>query len=423
MSLAKPFYDDPLEDRNVEVSFQEALRRIMESAHVLGSEEISILESTSRILREDIVSKIKIPPLDDSAMDGYAVIASDTARASADSPVVLRIVSEIKAGDSPGDRLLTHGNAVRIMTGAPISQGADSVVRFEDTEEENGFVRIYRQAQKHENYRFAGENITIGDNVLRRGDRLSSADVGLLASLDYDRVIVYKQAHVSIISSGDELAEVGTGMGIGQIRNVNAYTLYSEVKKCNAIPHYLGISRDTLIDMKKIFAKALGSDVVISTGGVSAGKYDLVRDIYAELGIEIQFDRVNIKPGRPFIFGRAGNRLFFGLPGNPVPALICFIEFVRPALLKMMGATKTEKPVVCAIAEEDIRSVAVHHFVRGRFTIKDGDFFVSSAGNQKPSMLRSMSEANCLIILPETATMIKTGDRVNIQLIDHSEIS
>ncbi len=407
----------------MEVSFEEALSRILDSTHLLGSEEISILESTNRVLWEDVISTTKIPPLDDSAMDGYAVVASDTITATADSPVVLRLMSEIRAGDSPAGKFVTSGNAIRIMTGAPIPQGADSVVRFEDTEEENGFIRIYGQVQKHENYRFAGENITIGDSVLSRGACLNSADVGLLASLDYDRVKVFKQAHVAIISSGDELAEVGKGMRIGQIRNVNAYTLYSEVKKQNALPHYLGISRDTIPEMKKIFARAFDSDVVISTGGVSSGKYDLVRDAYAELGIEIQFDRVNIKPGRPFIFGKAGTKLFFGLPGNPVPALICFIEFVRPALLRMMGTLKTQKPVVCAIAEEDIRSVAVHHFVRGRFSIKDGRFFVCSAGNQKPSMLRSMSAANCLIILPEDVTTVRAGDTVSIQLINHGEIS
>ena len=407
---------------NLTVSFEEALRIILDSVSPLNCENISIMEASHRVLYDDIVSDIMIPPVDDSAMDGYAIIADDTQGASKNNPAKLKITGEIQAGGSIIDKQVSKGTAIRIMTGAPIPEGADSVIRFEDTEEEAGYVKIFHEMVKYENYRFAGENIRKGDNVLHKGDRLSCADVGILASLNYNTVQVYKQPTVSIISTGDELADIGEEIQIGQIRNVNAYTLYSEVKKINALPGYLGIAKDTLKDMKEIFLKALKSDVVISTGGVSTGKYDLVKEIYSDLNIEIQFEWVNVKPGKPCAFGIKDNKLIFGLPGNPVPTLTSFIQFVRPALLRLMGATRVKKPIVNAFLEEDINSGKVHHLLRGYFTIKNNEFYVSTTGNQKPSVLRSMSDANCLIVIPENITKAKAGEKVAIQLIEHNEI-
>jgi molybdopterin molybdotransferase len=364
-----------------------------------------------------------VPPLDDSAMDGYAIIADDTHGASKNSPVKLRIVGEIQAGGSVSGKQVSKGTAIRIMTGAPIPAGADSVVQFEDTEEEAGYVRIFHETLKYKNYRFVGENIRKGDKVLNKGDRLRSADIGILASLNYDAVKVYKQPTVSIISTGDELADIGEEIRFGQIRDVNAYTLHSEIKKYNALPNYLGIAKDTLQDTKEIFLKALKSDVVISTGGVSMGRYDFVKENYSDLGIDIQFEWVKVKPGRPCTFGTKDNKLIFGLPGNPVSTLTSFIQFVRPALLKLMGAKKIHKPIVNAFLEEDIKKESGKvHLLRGFFTIRNNDFYVSTTGNQKSSVLRSMSSANCLIIVPEDVTKVKAGEKVAIQLIDHDEI-
>jgi molybdopterin molybdotransferase len=407
---------------NLTVSFEEAQQMILDSISPLGCETISIMEASNRVLCEDIVSDTIIPPADDSAMDGYAIIADDTCRASRDNPVILRVTGEIQAGGSTTGKRVIKGTAIRIMTGAAIPEGADSVIRFEDTQEETDFVKIFREITQYSNYRFAGENVRKGDQLLTKGDRLKAADVGILASLNYNEVSVYKQPTVSIISSGDELADIGTQSRNGQIRNVNAYTLYSEVKKYNGLPFYLGIAKDTLHDTKEMFLRALKSDIVISTGGISTGKYDFVREIYSDLSIEIQFEKVNVKPGSPFTFGKKGNQLFFGLPGNPVPTLTSFIQFVRPALLRLMGANKITKPVVNAILEKDITSVGVYHLVRGQFIIKNNEFYVSATGHQKPSMLRSMSVANCLIIIPEHVTKARAGEKVAIQLIDHDEV-
>jgi molybdopterin molybdotransferase len=381
------------------------------------------MEAFDRILCEDIVADTMIPPVDDSAMDGYAIIADDTHGASRNEPVRLRIMGEIQAGGSIVGKRVSHGTAIRIMTGAPIPEGADSVIQFEETEEEADYVKIFSESIKSRNCKCAGENIRKGDKVLQKGDRLRSADVGILASLNYDAVKVYKQPTVSIISTGDELAEIGDAVHIGQIRNVNAYTLYSEVRKYHALPRYLGIARDTMEDTRKKLLEALESDVVISTGGVSMGKYDFVKEIYSDLDIEILFEWVNVKPGRPCTFGKKENKLVFGLPGYPVPTLTSFIQFVRPALLRLMDATKINKPVVSAFLEEDIgtHSGSVN-LLRGYFTIKDNEFYVSTTGSQKSSVLRSMSKANCLIVIPEQRREVKAGEKVAIQLIDHDEI-
>ena len=411
------------ESGGLTVSVEEAQRIILDAVRPLPGETIPIIESFNRILCEDIVSDTMIPPVDDSAMDGYAVIAADTRGASGERPVRLTVTGEIRAGGSTAGMKVSRGTAIRIMTGAPIPEGADAVIRFEDTEEKAGCVKVFSESAKNGNCKRAGENIGKGDRVLQKGDRLRSADVGILASLGYDTVRVYRQPAVSIVSTGDELAEVGEKIRIGQIRNVNAYTLYSEVRKYNAIPRYLGIARDTAKDTREKLACALESDVVISTGGVSKGKYDFVKEIYADLGIEILFEWVNVKPGKPFTFGKKGNKLVFGLPGYPVPTLTSFIQFVRPALLKLMGAKRINKPVVGAFLEEDVskRSGAVN-LLRGRFTIRNDEFYVSTTGNQKSSELRSMSKANCLIVIPESSTKLKAGEKVAIQLIDHDEI-
>jgi molybdopterin molybdotransferase len=413
-----------MRNRNLTVSVSEAQKIVLSSVSPLTSENVSIMEAYNRVLHQDIISDVMIPSVDDSAMDGYAIIADDTRGASKDTPRKLKITGEIQAGGSIIGKEVSKGTAIRIMTGAPIPTGADSVIQFEDTEEEAGYVKIFRETVKHNNCRSAGENINKGDKVLQKGDRLRSADVGILASLNYKAVRVYKQPAVSIISTGDELADIDEESQSGQIRNVNVYTLYSEVKKYGGLPQYVGIAKDTLKDTKEIFLKALKSDVVISTGGVSMGKYDFVKKIYSDLNIEIQFEWVNVKPGRPCTFAKKDNKLVFGLPGNPVPTLTSFIQFVRPALLRLMGAKRITKPVVNALLEEDIdkQSAKVHLLLRGYFTIKNNEFYVSPTGNQKPSVLRSMSDANCLIVIPENITKVKAGDKVSIQLIHHDEI-
>jgi molybdopterin molybdotransferase len=412
-----------MRNKKLTVSIEEAQKIILNSISPLNCENISIMEASNRILYENIVSDIMIPPVNNSGMDGFAIIADDTRSASKNNPIKLQIIGEIQAGGSIIGKQITKGTAIRVMTGAPMPDGADSVIPLEDIKEEADYIKIFNKILKYKNYRFAGENIKNGDKVLQKGDRLRSADIGILASLNYNTVKVYKRPTVSIISSGDELVDIGEEIQVGQIRNSNAYTVYSEVKKYNALPVYLGIVKDTLKDMKEIFLKALKSDVLISTGGISMGKYDFVKEIYSDLNIKILFEWINVKPGRPCTFGKKDNKLIFGLPGNPVSALTSFIQFVRPALLRLMGARKIKKPIVNAYLEEDINKQSGKvYLLRGYFTIKKNEFYVSTTGNQNSSILRSMSNANCLIIIPENITQVKAGEKVTIQLIEHDEI-
>ncbi|MCP4136246.1 MAG: molybdopterin molybdotransferase MoeA [bacterium] len=401
----------------------EAIKIMLDSIKPLNGEIVPVPESDGRIIYEDIISEIQVPPLNNSAMDGYALLSEESSAASKENPITLTVIDEIQAGGEHEGKELLPGTAIRIMTGAPIPAGADSVIPVEDTSEEAGVVSIYKSLAVHENVRFAGEDIAVGQTVLRKGDKIRSADVGLLVSLNRSEVTVFKRPEIGIISTGDEIVDMGEEIQPGQIRNSNAYTLYAEIKKYNAVPHYLGIAKDTPEDSKAKFIKGLEFDMVITTGGVSMGKYDFVKDIMRDLGVEISIETLRMKPGKPLAFGTRGKTLFFGLPGNPVSTMVSFIQFVRPAILTFMGAGKIKKPEVKAVLEGDIRKKAGRkNYIRAYFTIKDNIFTVSTTGPQGSGILRSMSEANCLIILPEEVTSAAAGEEVTIQLINHEEI-
>ncbi len=403
---------------------ESALRMILEKTAPLGEEEVPLLNALGRIVAADIVSDANIPPASNSAMDGYALHARDTAFATHDTPASLAIAGEIRAGGDSFSGEVLPSHCVRIMTGAPIPEGADAVIPVEDTAESGGKVLVYRKIVSGENIRNAGEDIATGQTVIHKGDRLSPAAIGLLASLNRSTVPVYRRPSVAIISTGDEILDVGEPGPPGRIRNSNAYTLMSEVKKYGAVPYYIGIARDTIEDTRAKFTEAFKHDVVISTGGVSMGKYDHVAEVMRGLNIEIFIETIKMKPGKPCIFGARGNQLFFGLPGNPVSTMVSFIQFVRPAILKLMGATRIRKPLVYAVTEEELSKKPDRtHYIRGFFYARDGEIHVTSTGPQGSGILRSMHEANCLIILPEGVSRVSAGDRVIIQLIGHEEIA
>jgi len=411
-----------MKDRNLTVSVDDAIKIILESITPLGPEDVHIMDLPGRVLFDPIIADKPVPPWNDSAMDGYAIVAEDSKGASRNNPVKLRIIGEVQAGNF-SRTAVGRGTAIRIMTGAPVPDNADCIIKIEDTEEDSGYVKILCEMAQYDNFRFAGESIGKGDIVLDKGERLRAAHMGVLASLNCSRARVYKQPNVAIIATGNEIVDLGQDITDGQIRNINAYTLIAETKKYGASPSYLGIARDVYHETRQIFETALKADVIISTGGVSMGKYDLVKDIYQEFGVAIKFGWVRVKPGRPFTFGTKGDKLVFGLPGNPVSTLTSFIQFVRPALLSLMGARRIHKPVVNAILEEDIvKERGKAHFLRGQFTIKNNNFYVSTTGNQKSSVVRSMSDANCLMMIPEDLTTMKAGEPVRIQLINHDEV-
>lgn len=409
---------------NTMISVDTALEIILSSTRVITrSEKSDILNCSGRFLFQDVISLYNIPLKNNSAMDGYAVKTDDINSASANNPVCLKIIDEIQAGNEfTGDRL-QQGNAIRIMTGAPIPEGADSVIPFEKTEESEKIVKIFTNTNKYENIRFAGEDIRKGDTALKKGSLVNSAEIGILASMNLREIEVYKKPEVGIISTGNELSEPGE-VYTGNVINSNAYVLYSEVKKNGGNPNYSGIVKDEYNEVKNKFLQLLKNDIIISSGGVSMGKYDFIPDVLKEIGVNIKIRTIAMQPGKPVIFGTVENKLFFGLPGNPVSVMVSFIQFVRPALLKMAGSNNVNKPVLKAqITENFSKKKGRKHFVRGIFSIKEGKIFVSTTGPQGSGILTSMSNANCLIILPEEKDLIKSGDYVLIQLTGHNEIS
>ena len=405
------------------LSVEKALETVLSNISVENQSEITdIFNCFGRTLFDDIKAEFNVPPKDNSAMDGYAILTDDIESADINSPVTLRIIDEIQAGYVFQGKKLQSGNAIRIMTGAPIPDGADSVIQFEDTEELGDRVKIFRKTIKHENIRFAGEDIKKGNIILKKGDRIDSAEIGLISSMNMKDIQVFKKPKVAIISTGDELTEPGS-KDPGQIINSNAYVLYSEVKKYGGDPFYAGIVRDIYDDVKNKFLSIMDNDIIISSGGVSMGRYDFIPDVLKEIGIDIKIHKVLMKPGKPIIFGTSGEKIFFGLPGNPVSVMVSFMQFVRPAILKMGGNNKIVKPLLKAKIKEDIiKKAGRKHFIRGIFTIENGNLFVSTTGPQGSGILHSMSSANCLIIIPEEIETVKCGDSVDIQLIGHSEI-
>lgn len=400
---------------------QEARDRILHTIPVLGAENVALLHAPGRILAEDIVAPFHIPPHDNSAMDGYAVRSADVQHASLAHPVMLRVVADLPAGTVSQCRL-DAGQAIRIMTGAPIPYGADAVVRVEDTERaENETVRIFHAVPPRYDIRSAGEDLRQGEVVLRQGIMLRPAEIGVLASLGKASVPVYQQAHVAILSTGDEVTELNESLQPGHIYNANGYSLAALVQETGAIPINLGIARDTREALRAKFAAGVRADLLISSGGVSVGDYDLVKDILQQTGSHMAFWQICMKPGKPLAFGAIQGTPTFGLPGNPVSAMVSYEVFVRPALLKMMGHLRIYRAVVSAILQNDVRkSDERKHFIRVVLSQVEGRYLAATTGAQGSGILSSMAKANGLAILEEPRMVARAGEEIPVMLLDNS---
>ena len=416
------------------ISVDEALEKVLEHIDVLEAEESPVLGCLGQVLAEDIFSSINIPPLDNSAMDGYAVRSADTRGASRKSPRFLRVIDTATAGFiCPSE--VKPGTAIRIMTGAPIPRGADCVVRFEDTDEsehqgtpvETG---ILREVVPGSDIRLGGEDITAGSLVLNRGTVIRPAEVGVLASLGCSKVRVIRRPVVAILATGDEIVDVTQPLPEGKIYNSNSYSVAALVLRYGGIPRILGIASDSEDSLLAGLRRGLDADMVITSGGVSLGDYDVVRDVLAKQG-EIIFWQVREKPGKPLVFGiikaagKAGgirNIPLFGLAGNPVSAMVNFELFARPAILKMMGKEKLAKPTVEAVLENAIENTDGHRiFARAMVEKRGGQYFARLTGPQGSGILTSMALANGLVVVPEDKPGVKAGDLVKVMMLDWSE--
>jgi len=414
------------------ISVEEALEKILSYVNVLEPEDELTLNSLGRVLAEDIYSAIDIPPLDNSAMDGYAVRAESTRGASPSSPRVLRIIGEVAAGYIASAEV-TPGTTIRIMTGAPVPKGADAVVQFEDTDEEKRKadkkplteIGILHQAEKGLNVRQAGEDISKGGLVLNAGTVLRPQEIGVLASLGREAVSVIRRPVVAILATGDELVDIKEQLPPGKIYNSNSYSIAAQVSRYGGVPKILGIARDNIKALEDKIKQAHDADMLITSAGVSVGEYDVVKDVLARLG-EVTFWTVRMKPGKPLAFGmlNLGTKKIphLGFPGNPVSSMVTFEQFGRPAILKMLGKKEFGKPTIKARSEDRINNRDKRRiFARVRVTKRDGQYLARLVGPQGSGILTSMAQANGLMIVPEDREAIEAGEEVQVQMLDWNE--
>ncbi|MCX5854361.1 MAG: molybdopterin molybdotransferase MoeA [Deltaproteobacteria bacterium] len=402
------------------ISVEEALTRILEAIFPLPLEKVNILDALGRVIGEDVHASRNIPPKDNSAMDGYAVRWQDTFGATQKHPALLTVIEDIPAGAIP-HKSVGPGEASRIMTGAPVPDGADAIIKMEDTEKDGQKVRIFTAAHQGLDIRNAGEDVHEGEKVIHRGDVVRPAEIGMLAALGRSFISVHQRPVVAVLATGDELVDIDESPTPWQIVSSNSYSIAAQISECGGIPLQIGIAKDTREDLVAKFKAALRADLIISSGGVSVGDYDLVKDIMKEVGNNMQFWQVAMRPGKPLAFGSLEGIPIFGLPGNPVSSMVSFEQFVRPSILKMTGHKNLFRKTVKATLKEDItKKEGTRHFIRAKVDYENGQYTVSTTGEQGSGILKSMVRANGLIVLPEDATSVKAGGKVAVQLIDRS---
>jgi molybdopterin molybdotransferase len=414
------------------LSVEEAFQRIISCFSPLETEEKPLQECLGQVLVADITSPLDLPPLTNSAMDGYAVRQEDIQEASAQNPRQLQVIGLVAAGQV-SSQTVTSGAAIRIMTGAPVPAGADTVVPFEETDEvrrrDSGQtleqINIEAGLPLGSNVRASGEDVQKGQLVLEAGTLIRPSVVGVLASLGLQQARVIRRPVVSILATGDELVTVGEVLGPGQIFDSNSAGVAASVVACGGIPRLLGIARDTLDSLHQKLEEVSGSDLLITSAGVSKGDYDMVKDVLTERG-DINFWSVRMRPAKPLAFGhlRGGGAPIpmLGLPGNPVSAMVAFEMFARPAIRTMLGLPNLARPMVPGILTGPIfNGDGRRVYARVEVEKRDGIFYAAPTGPQGSNILTSMSRANGLAICPDDEASRQAGDPVDIIMLDWNE--
>lgn len=403
---------------------EEASERILAEIRTLASEAVPLRAALGRVCAEDILATVTMPPWSNSAMDGYAVRSADITPVMKGEPVTLRVVGTIAAGEF-AQKALKRGQAMRIMTGAPVPGGADSVIRKEDTDGGSEKVEVRDARDVWKNIRPAGEDYQRGDLLAKRGTPMKPALIGVLASNGVASVPVFRRPRVAIISSGNELVDVDDFDEVIASRRIvssNSYTLDALTRVAGGVPVDLGIAADTRASLRKKLKAAGDCDLILTSAGVSVGELDHTRDVFAALGGKQRFWKVKMRPGAPLAFGMLNDIPWLGLSGNPVSAMVSFELFVRPALRKMQGYDALfRRPVTVTLEEEVKIGAKFTHFLRAYVTRKeDGTLLARLAGLQSSGALTSMAKANALLIVPETSPKVVKGAQLKALMLDQS---
>jgi molybdopterin molybdotransferase len=404
------------------ISVEEALIRMLKTISPLPTMKVPLAESYGLVLAEDIVAHEDMPPFANSAMDGFALKSQDSFQHD-QHPPRLRMIGEVAAGYVT-QQIVEPGTAMRIMTGAAVPEGADAVIQVELTkqaDEHGTLVDIMAEVAPGNNIRPAGEDIRSGQTVLTRGTEIGPWEIGILAMVGCAQVPVIRQARVAILGTGDEIVDVDQELQPGQIRNSNSYLLEAAVRRAGAEPIRLGVARDTIESLREKFAQAVNSDLIITSGGVSVGNFDLVKNILAEQG-EIEFWRVNMRPGKPVAFGQIDGIPMIGLPGNPVSTAVTFELFAQPVIRKMQGHQRLVKPQVEVIVKDGVEGRASRrHYVRAHVEWSQGRFIAHTTGNQGSHIMTSLRNANALLIIPGNSAAIPPGGTTKAMMLDWPE--
>jgi molybdopterin molybdotransferase len=399
------------------ISFQEAKKQVLSRVKSIQEREaVSPVNGLGRVLSHSVLAPLNVPNHDNSAMDGYAMAFSDL---HSSQPATFQVIADLPAGDIITDPV-NKGEAIRIMTGAPIPPGCDTVVMQEVVERSGQQITIPGGQKQHQHIRRAGEDIEKGSKVLPAGYRLKAADLGLLTSLGVAEISVFRRPVVALLSSGNEVIEAGVDIKPGQVYDSNRTTLHTALTALGVEVLDLGVVRDNRSDIKRALHRGgEEADAIISTGGVSVGDDDLIKEVLQEWG-DIHFWKVAMKPGKPQAYGQLGNAIFFGLPGNPVSGLTVFLTIVRPALIRLMGAQDEPLPILTMPFRGTLRKKHSRmDFVRGIVHYDAEGPWVETTGPQGSGILTSLSKANAFIVLPEAPTTLKDGDPVVVQLIQY----
>jgi len=404
------------------LSVEEALARILAEIAPLEVVEAPLAESLDLVLARDVIAQEDMPPFANSAMDGFALLSKDSQPRDG-QPARLRVIGSVAAG-YVADAAVSDGTAMRIMTGAPVPPGADSVIQVELTHSdgaESDWVEILEPVAPGNNIRPAGEDMQRGQTILQAGTEIGPWEIGILATLGWALVPVIRRPRVAILGTGDEVIEVDQPLAPGKIRNSNSYLLEAAARRAGAVTLRLGVALDTVESLREKFSEAMHCDLILTTGGVSVGDFDLVKNIMAEQGA-VNFWRINMRPGKPVAFGHIGAVPLLGLPGNPVSAAVTFELFGRPVIRKMLGHTRLLRPQIEVVVEDGVSErISRRHYVRARVEWRDGRPLARTTGNQGSNIMTSLLDANAFIIVPEGGTTIHPGDTARAIMLEWPE--